>query len=57
VFGGILGVFAAATGLLPGLKRPHCPIHCTFIVRKYSHSESGKPHTVPTVSRRFAGLN
>src|SRR6266852_4725675 len=40
-----------------GLKRPHCPIHCTFIVRKYSRSESGKPHTVPTVSHRFAGLN
>ena len=39
------------------LKRPHCPIHSTFIVRKYPRSESGKPHTVPAVSHRFAGLN
>src|SRR5271165_3948217 len=36
-------------------KRPHCPIHCTFIVRNCF----GVPqtHIATTVSHRFAGLD
>ena len=35
----------------------HCPIHCTFIVRKYPRSEVSRHHVVATVSRRFAVLD
>jgi hypothetical protein len=35
-------------------KKAHCPIHCTFIVRKYFRSGVEQTHRTTTVSHRFS---